>query len=174
MIGRLLLSTPRPSPNVKQNLSVYAPNGCVISQHWTGGKGGTKKIWSKGKPSFLRIRMNCFKAEQPTQLLLSGIVDIDRATTYVRRVRRKYKQFSRPIRHSPSHLDFLGWGSVSYGSIYFPQIKLLLYVFFFIDLWWFTVLNYSSDLDLALDFSMVWHRKRRLEDSRVLWEVRAF
>ena len=28
-----------------------------------------------GKPSFVRIRMNCFKAEQPSQLLLSGIVN---------------------------------------------------------------------------------------------------
>ena len=29
----------------------------------------------EGKPSFVRIRTNCFKAEQPSQLLLSGIVD---------------------------------------------------------------------------------------------------
>ncbi|XP_073237928.1 tyrosine kinase receptor Cad96Ca-like [Porites lutea] len=32
-------------------------------------------------------------------------------------------------------------------------------------------LNFSSDLDLALDFSMVWHRKRRLEDIRVLFTL---
>ena len=77
MIGRLLLSTPCPSPNVEQNVSVYALNCCVINPTLNRGKGGggTGKIWREGKPSFVRIRMNCFKAEQPSQLLLSGIVD---------------------------------------------------------------------------------------------------
>ena len=78
MIGRLLFSTPCPSPNVEQNVSVYALNCCVINPTLNRGKGeggGTGKIWREGKLSFVRIRMNCFKAEQPSQLLLSGIVD---------------------------------------------------------------------------------------------------
>lgn len=40
------------------------------------GKGeGDGENLVEGKPSFVRIRMNCFKAEQPSQLLSSGIVD---------------------------------------------------------------------------------------------------
>ena len=45
-----------------------------LSQHWIEGRGD---IWQKEKPSLLRIKMNYFWFVQPSQLLLSRIVDED-------------------------------------------------------------------------------------------------
>ena len=45
-----------------------------LSQHWIEGRGD---IWQKEKPSLLRIEMNYYWVVQPSQLLLSRIVDED-------------------------------------------------------------------------------------------------
>ena len=45
-----------------------------LSQHWIEGRGN---IWQKEKPSLLRIEMNYYWVVQPSQLLLSRIVDED-------------------------------------------------------------------------------------------------
>ena len=45
-----------------------------LSQHWIEGRGD---IWQKEKPSLLRIKMNYYWVVQPSQLLLSRIVDED-------------------------------------------------------------------------------------------------